>query len=162
MWWNLECIAHQIYVQGDTTWSQALRQAQAVKDRRESEWDCEEWPDAAPKEPPAPPVLPARSARHRFLLEERRRAEPVEPEPEGKGSEHDRDAETEKKKKKKKRKTHRGVQMHPARWTALAAADDHQAPTHLMGGATRLSVVHGGDKSDLVWIQVSRASLKAN
>ena len=81
------------------------------KDRRESEWDCEEWPDAAPKEPPAPPVLPARSARHRFLLEERRRAEPVEPEPEeGKGSEHDRDAETEKKKKKKKRKrkTHRG------------------------------------------------------
>jgi hypothetical protein len=42
-------------------------------------------------------------------LEERRRAEPVEPEPEeGKGSEHDRHAETEKKKKKKKRKTHRG------------------------------------------------------
>ena len=99
MWWNLECIAHQIYVQGDTTWSQALRQAQAVKDRRESEWDHEEWPDSAPKEPPALPVVPARSARHRFLLEERRRAEPGEPEPEeGKGSDHDKDAETAKKK----------------------------------------------------------------
>ena len=163
MWWNLECIAHQIYVQGDTTWSQALRQAQAVKDRRESEWDCEEWPDAAPKEPPAPPVLPARSARHRFLLEERRRAEPVEPEPEeGKGSEHDRDAETEKKKKKKKRKTHRGGsdasrEVDRSRRRRRPPSSDASD-----GGATRLSVVHGGDKSDLVWIQVSRASLKAN
>ena len=147
MWWNLECIAQQIYVQGDTTWSQALRQAQAVKDRRESEWDHEEWPDSAPKEPPAPPVVPARSARHRFLLEERRRAEPGEPEPEeGKGSDHDKDAETAKKKRSARRIG--GPRMHPARWIARAAADDHQAPTHLMEGATRLSVVAG---TSLTW-----------
>ena len=159
MWWNLECIAHQIYVQGDTTWSQALRQAQAVKDRRESEWDHEEWPDSAPKEPPAPPVVPARSARHRFLLEERRRAEPGEPEPEeGKGSDHDKDAETA---KKKKRKTHRGAS--DASGEVDRSRRRRRPPSSdASDGGGHKAKRRGGDKSDLVWIQVSRASLQAN
>ena len=68
MWWNLDCIAHQIYAQGDTTWSRAIHQAQAVKDRRETEWDWQDWNEPAPADPLATPVVPARSAHHRFLL----------------------------------------------------------------------------------------------
>lgn len=162
MWWNLECIAHQIYVQGDTTWSQAVRQAQAVKERRESEWEWEEGPDAAPREPPAAPVLPARSARHRFLLEERRLAEKMEPElEEEKGSEHDHDAETKKKKKKKKRKTHRGG-SDASREVDRSRRRRRPPSSDASDGGGHKAKRRGGDKSDLVWIQVSRASLKAN
>ena len=139
-----------------------MRQAQAVKERRESEWEWEEGPDAAPREPPAAPVLPARSARHRFLLEERRLAEKMEPElEEGKGSEHDHDAETKKKKKKKKRKTHRGG-SDASREVDRSRRRRRPPSSDASDGGGHKAKRRGGDKSDLVWIQVSRASLKAN
>ena len=103
MWWNVECIACQIYAQGDTTWTQAQHQAQAVKDRREREWN-DEWTE--PVKAPMEAVVPAASAKHRDMLEEwyRQEAEAEGEQPNAEAEEKEDKEETKEKDKKKKRK----------------------------------------------------------
>ena len=162
MWWNLDCIAHQIYAQGDTTWTRALHQAQAVKDRREREWDWEDWNEPAPADPSAPAVVPARSARHRFLLEERQRAETTaEPaEEDARDADDDKDMDT-KKKKKKKRRHHKGGSDASAEVDRTRRRRKPPTSDESDGGGHKAKR-RGGEKSDLVWIQVRRSDLKAS
>ena len=64
MWSSLDCIAWQIFSQGDYSWQAALDRAYQVKSRREQE----AWGDYGE---PAEEVAPARSARHRAQVEAR-------------------------------------------------------------------------------------------
>ena len=95
MWWNVECIAWQIYSQGEVSWDNALHRAHAVKSRREQEgW--EEHAERA-REDKGVEVLPASSARHRAYVEDSARHE-AEPPPE------EEEPKPEKKNKKKRRR----------------------------------------------------------
>eukprot|EP00435_Cladocopium_sp_Y103_P043478 s532_g12.t1 len=128
MWWNLDCIAWQIFSQGGTSWDAAMQRAQAVKSRRSREaW--EEYEDV--REEQTQPVLPASSARHRSYVEERARRE-AEPDPE-----HGEEKAEKKKKGKKRRRTR--TLLPPPRWIAELAVVDLPAPTNQMAMDTRPS-----------------------
>ena len=105
---------------------------------------------------PATGVVPARSARHREMVEERVRHD-SEPEVELP------DAEADKSKKKKRKKRRRGgdrsatpeVDRRRRRRGPPTEdeSDDHRPPAKRRGGEKA---------SDMVWIQVPRATLRAS
>ena len=150
MWWNVECIAWQIYSQGEVSWDNALHRAHAVKSRREQEgW--EEHAERA-REDKGVEVLPASSARHRAYVEDRARHE-AEPPPE------EEEPKPEKKNKKKRRR-HRPRSATPE--VDRSRRRRHPPSTDESDGDGHKAKRHGKDKgADMVWIKVPRASLQA-
>lgn len=161
MWWNFECIAWQMYSQGEVSWDTALHRAHAVKSRREQEgW--EEYRDRA-REDTGVDVLPASSARHRAYVEHRARHD-ADPLPEA----HLRDnaeppleeEEGKAEKKKKKRRRHKPRSATPE--VDRSRHGRRRPSTDESDGGGHKAKRHGKDKgADMVWIKVPRASLQA-
>ena len=144
MWWNEQCIAWQLYSQGDISWANAQWRAQEIKVRRETEWE------------PPEAVIPARSAAHRDRLEDLQREEELMPDEVEDNVRKSDDLTSKKKKKKKRRRHHHGSELSPHR----SRKRDRRPPSSdRSDGGGHKAKRRGEDSKDMVWVQVPRASL---